>query len=161
MGQLLVCAGAQSRSPGRPAAPLPGGRAALPAHWARLEGCSLHLPSALCLGTAPRSRRLRPAAHVPVSLLPSCVCFLTFQEAPSEEVTPSPHPRTISLRTQVATHGSEVSSLPGAPGMCPSGHRGPRESCQPQRGRRGADEGRDRGTKERAVRWLSPQPLPA
>ena len=76
----------------------------------------------------------RPAAHTGllVSFLPSCFCFLTFQEAPSEEVTPSPHPRRICLWTQVATHSSEVSSLPGAPRMCPPGHRGLRESCQPQ-----------------------------
>ena len=102
MGQLLVCAGAQSHSPGRPATPLPGGWAALPAHWVRLEACGLHLPSTLCLGTAPRSRGLWPAAHTPVSLLPSCVCFLIFQEAPLKS---SPPPLT--------------------PGRSPCGHRWP------------------------------------
>lgn len=100
-----------------------------------LSGDCTPLPGALAGSPHPRfpSSQLCLLPHLPGS--------------PSEEFTSSPHPRTISLWTQVVTHGSEVSSLPGAPRMCPPSHRGPQESCQPQRGRRGADEGRDRGTK--------------
>lgn len=88
----------------------------------------------------------RPAAHTGllVSFLPSCFCFLTFQEAPSEEVTPPPLTPGVSAcghRWPLTAVRSPLSL--GPPGCA---HQAIGASGNPanHRGRRGADEGRER-----------------
>ena len=147
----VSCSSAQelrAAVPGRPAAPLPGARAALPARWVTLEDGGLRLPSALCLGTAPNSRGAGR------QLTQGC-WFHFFPAAsassPSRKLPLKRSPPPLTPGGSPCGHRRPLTAVrsPLFPGPSGCAHQsiGAPENPANHRGRRGADEGRERRTK--------------